>query len=54
MIHTISAGVGERMQYITHKYNDISQLLRLQMKMEYGAIAVDYQLRRGYCSHILK
>ncbi|MBR2009698.1 MAG: hypothetical protein IJ936_06200 [Peptococcaceae bacterium] len=22
MIHTISAGVGERMQYITHRYND--------------------------------
>ena len=22
MIHKISAGVGERMQYITHKYND--------------------------------
>lgn len=30
MVHTISAGVGERMQYLAHKYNDTTIRFILQ------------------------
>ena len=37
---------------ITNKDDDIGELLGSQMQVKYRAIAVDYQLRRWYYSHM--